>query len=376
MKILFAIKALDHATGGAERVLCDVASGLAKKGYDVSVLDFDRPGGTSFYPLHEKVRRRSLGIGDVTQKSKLFEIVTRIRAIRKDVLQTKPDICIAFMHSTFILTAFALIGTNVPVIASEHIVPEHYKDRIWEYRLLMLSCFFVQKITVLSEAIKKSYPRFLQRKMIAISNPVCPAKVLAETSGTGVDRKIILNVGRLTPQKNQKMLIEAFADFSKDYPDWDVHIVGEGELRQDLEETIRKNNLEDRILLPGAVSEIEQEYQKAHIFALPSTYESFGLATAEAMAHGLPTIGLQRCPGTNELIIHEQNGFLVAEDNEFENLKTGLKKLMESATLRKDLGTQGLETVKKFAPENILKQWETIILSFEPSGRKNATPSE
>lgn len=361
MKILFTIKSLDNATGGAERVLVDIASGLADKGHDVSVLSFDPAGGKSFYPLSQKISRISLGIGNVDRKATFLGALARIAAIRKVAVREKPDICIAFMHSSFILAAFALIGTSIPVIASEHTVPAHYKNKNWEYVLFFFSCFLIKNITVVSETVKSMYPASIRKKMTVIANSISSAKTLANPGDKTVKRKIILNVGRLSQEKNQKMLIEAFAELAPDYPDWDVRIVGEGDLRNDLEATIRKYSLENRIYLPGATLKIQDEYQKAHIFALPSTYESFGLATAEAMAHGLPAIGLQRCPGTNELIIHEKNGFLVEGKHELTSFIQHLKSLMDSAQLRADLGHQGQERVKVFTKDDIIKEWEKII---------------
>ena len=127
MKILFAIKTLDDVHGGAERVLADVTSGLAGRGHTVCVLSFDRPGGRAFYPLHKNVKRICAGVGDVKRQASLTDVLARMVVLRKTVMRERPDAVVAFMHSTFVPAAFAMIGTGVPLIASEHIVPDHYK---------------------------------------------------------------------------------------------------------------------------------------------------------------------------------------------------------------------------------------------------------
>lgn len=360
MKILFAIKALDHVKGGAERVLADVTSGLADKGHNVAVLSFDQPGGQSVYPLNKKVKRIALGIGDVTRKATFPEVISRMVAIRKAAQRMKPDVVVAFMHSTFIPASFAMIGTGVPIIASEHIVPEHYKNRQWEYLLLILSRLFVKKITVLSRSIINSYIPFLRPKMVPIANPVTPAKQQASPDAKGA-KKIVLNVGRLTAQKDQETLIRAFAKLAADYPDWFLRIVGDGELKDRLADTIIQCDMQGRVELTGSTSQIEQEYENAHIFALSSKYESFGLATAEAMAHGLPAVGFKSCPGTNELITHGHNGLLVSGDDRVASLAGGLKTLMDDGDLRKRMGRQGLKAVALFHPDVIVDEWENII---------------
>lgn len=361
MKLLFVIKALDNIQGGAERVLADVSGGLAQKGHDVSVVTFDRPDACPFYALDTKVSYRPLNIGHIHERASLAETIARMKALRKTVKETKPDIAVPFMHSSFILTAFALIGTGIPVIASEHIVPDHYKSRRFEFLLFLLGAVFIKKITVLSESVKRSYPRFLRQKMVAIANPVEPAAITADPAGQDKPCKIILNVGRLDPQKDQETLIRAFAELAADYPDWNVRIMGEGKLRPDLEVLIRTLDLTERVLLPGTTPHINQEYQNAQIFALPSRYESFGLATAEAMAHGLPAIGFADCPGTNELIIDRENGLLIDDSERVVSFRNALRQLMENPALRTEFGGNAKHTIKAFDKDKIIEQWEALL---------------
>ncbi len=363
MNILFAIKTLDDVKGGAERVLADVTAGLVDRDHDISVLTFDQPGGQSFYPLHDKVRRLSLGIGNTKKQATLGETLSRIKAMRRTVLDEKPDVVVAFMHSSFVLMAFALLGTGIPVIASEHIVPAHYKTRRMEFVLLCLAGLFVKKITVLSETIKKDYPRFLQGKMVPLANPVLIPEKKAAPKGEEGQRKAILTVGRLDPQKDQKTLIQAFARLADEYPDWDVTIIGEGALRAELETLIKDMNLDGRVFMPGSTPDISAVYQKAHIFALPSLYESFGLATAEAMAHGLPVIGFADCPGTNELITDGENGILIAARDRVEAMARALDGLMGDPSLRVSYGEKGQETSRQFDAESIVGQWEALLQS-------------
>lgn len=361
MKILFTIKALDDVQGGAERVLADITSGLADKGHDVSVLNFDQPGGRPFYPLNTKVKRISLGIGNVKRKATFREVLLRMFALRRKAKEIRPDIVIAFMHSSFIPASFALVGTGIPIIASEHIVPQHYHSRKMEYFFLLLSKFFVKKITVLSVSIIQSYPRFLHSKMYAIPNPVHLAQASSYAAKESSGKRVILNVGRLTDQKDQETLIRAFAVLAPNFPDWHLRIIGEGELRDNLENTVSALKLNKRISLPGITSKIEKEYQAAHIFALPSHYESFGLATAEALAHGLPAVGFKSCQGTNELIIHRHNGLLVEDDSRVESLAAALKLLMSDEKLRNKLGKQGFKSIEKFHPDVVVNKWEKLI---------------
>lgn len=358
MKILFIIKTLDHVKGGAERVLAEVTSGLAEKGHDVYILTFDAPGGTSVYPLHKSIKRVSLPVGNALEKTSLKEAALRVKAIREISLKLEPDVVVPFMHSSFIPASFALIGTKIPVVASEHIVPQHYKSFFGEYLLLKISMLIVDKITVLSEPIIRTYPSYLHKKMVAITNPV-----RHPSNEPSVKKEnIILNVGRLTEQKDQKTLISAFANIADRAKGWKVRIIGDGPLHGELEKQIADLGMQDKINLAGTTDAIEQEYKSAKIFALPSIYESFGLATAEAMACGLPVIGFAECPGTNEIIDDGYNGILVkGSQKRIQNMEHALLELINDENKRKDLGANAQKHVKKFHPKNVVKQWEDLL---------------
>ena len=125
MKVLFAIKRLNSAVGGAERVLCTVCSELATRGYTVTIVTFDSPAGQTFYSLDDRVKRIDLGIGDVEHQARMGETLYRMRALRRVVVEEKPQVAVGFMHSMFVPLAFAMAGTGIPVVGSEHIVPEH-----------------------------------------------------------------------------------------------------------------------------------------------------------------------------------------------------------------------------------------------------------
>jgi glycosyltransferase involved in cell wall biosynthesis len=362
MKILFAIKNMNNAKGGAERVLSFVVNGLVERGHEITLLTFDERGLDTFYQLDHNIKRVSLGIGHAEKKAGLFETIARMRAIRRVVQVRKPDIIVPFMHSMFIPTAFALIGVNVPIIASEHIVPMHYKKKRHEFLLLILSSFCVQRITVLSETVKKMYPSFVRKKMVVMPNPVYINQEDMSLENSDPTRKIILNVGRLSDQKDQKTLIRAFAKIADKYPEWDVRIVGEGEHRDFLHNLINELNLTTRVHLIGTTHNIAQEYKIAQIFAMPSKYESFGLATAEAMSFGIPAVGFIECAGTNEIVEHQKNGILAKRSkNHIQNYSEALEILIKNKRLRKKLGKKAKNDIIRYQPSLIVDRWDNLI---------------
>jgi glycosyltransferase involved in cell wall biosynthesis len=362
LEILFAIKSMDGVGGGAERVLADVTSGLAELGHCISILTYDKPNGKSFYPIDPSIDRVSLSIGSSGQSSTACETLQRIYAMRRKIVEINPDIVVGFMHSMFIPLGIALAGTRIPVIASEHIGVEHYKYHPLQYLLLQLTPYFTKKIIVISEKLRNGFNEHLKKDMTVISNPVCVAEICA---GDRVDskssQKVILSVGRLVPQKDHKTLIDAYAMLADDFPDWNLRIFGDGELRTELKTQINKLKLEERIQLSRTTPDIGKEYLSAQIFVVPSLYESFGLATAEALVYGLPAIGFADCPGTNEVIKHDQNGLLVLGERRAVVLAEGLRRLMSSPDLRKILGDAGPNSMASFSKEKICYKWEKLL---------------
>lgn len=364
LKILLGIKGMDSTRGGAEKVMAGLASELVEHGHSVTLMTFDKPGGHSFYHVDPRVRRLSLGIGSTTLPSTVPEFLRRLPAIRRVVREERPDIVIGFMHSMYVLMGFSLLGLGVPILASEHIVPDYYRKRRFQYFLLSLSSFFIDRFAVLSDSIGDRYHWIPRRKLVTIPDPIYPATVYADPRGDGDVVKTVLNVGRLVDFKDQKTLIDAFAQVADSFLDWRLRIVGEGELRGELEARVVERGLEGRVQFPGSISAIEQEYAAAHIFVMSSIYEGFGMVTAEASSHGLPTVGFADCLGTNELIDDGKTGILVSGKDRVQNLATALRRLMSDAELRRRLGTSGIEKMRDYAPERIFDKWEQTIRSM------------
>ena len=375
MKLVFVIKSMSMAGGGAERVLVDVTRTLVERGHEISIISFDDADADDFYRVDPKIERQRLKIGHATRRSGVREVVRRIRALRNVITLTRPDAAIGFMFSSYIPLGLALSGTSIPVIASEHIDYNHWRRHRAQFAAIRATLPFYTAMTVLSESVKADYPAALARKMVAISNPVTTAP-LALADPVGGPLKTILAVGRLTEQKDFRTLVAAFAALAPDFPEWTLRIVGEGELRGALEQQVAALGMSERIAIPRATNAIDAEYRQAQLFAHPALYESFGLVTAEALAHGLPAIGFANCPGTNELIVDGVNGSLVPDGDRITTFGAALGRLMRSPDLRADLGRNGPASVTRYSPDAVADQWETLLNSVAARCEKRGVSTE
>lgn len=361
MKIVLAVKGMENASGGTERVVAMLVAGLRERGHHVTLMTFDRPQASSFYSLPEDLDWVKLNVGDVRRSLGFFEVFAAVRALRRALRQSRPDVVVGFMHSMFVPLAAAVAMTGIPLIASEHIVPEYYRRRRIEYALLQMGCLRARRVTVLSEKIRMRYPRLVRDRMVPMPNPVQAAHDTACNDGRHDDGKTVLTIGRMEPQKDQATLIHAFAQLAAEFPDWRLRIVGDGVLRPALETHVAEHGLMARVDMPGRVGDVAREYRQADLFVLPSLFESFGLVSAEALAHGLPVIGFADCAGTNEIVRHEENGLLVAGPDRQTALAEGMRSLMADPCRRARLAARAPQSVARFDPQHVLDRWEHLL---------------
>lgn len=365
MKIIFVIKSLNSAVGGAERVFCNVCSGLVARGHQVMIITFDASATNPFYYLDPRISRLTLAEGSAINKATIAEVFIRMMSLRKIIALEKPNAVVGFMHSSYVILAFALLGTRAPLIGSEHTVREYYQKHSFQYFLVAVGGIFLDKLTVLSKNVLDSYPFFLRSKMIVVPNPIEAATHLSSI-GENKNAYTLLSVGRLEESKDQSTLIKSFSLLADEFPKWHLRIVGDGPMFRDLQKLVKDLRLESQISMPGFVKNIRSEYESAELFVIPSRFEAFGLVTAEAMSHGIPVIGFSDCPGTNELIDSFESGVLIdPEGDRVASLASGLGEIMANPLLRYRLGSAGRKKIQELpSHDDVCDVWEKLISSL------------
>lgn len=365
MRLLFAIKGLYRAAGGAERVICDVCSFLTdQSGHSVSLLTFDSPGSPPFYPISPKVRLLQLGLGDPLVPTSPPQLLRRMAVLRRVLKDESPDVAVAFMHSMFIPMAFALAGLKIPLVASEHTTMTHYRNLRIEFALFLAAAPFMKQITVLSEQVAQHYPYSIRRKMVPVTNPISPVFQNIPGWQCAEDSKRILAVGSFSHSKDHATLIRAFASLAQDFPDWNLRILGDGPLRSSLENEVVRLKLDGRVFLPGVVADVGKEMADSSVFALASRYESFGLVFAEAMACGKPSVAFADCQGASEVIEDGKTGLLVSGAHREDVFADGLRRLMANKEERDRMGNYAQRRVfERFSIDLVCAKWEEVLHS-------------
>lgn len=364
MRIVLVIKSMTGVGGGAERNLRDLAAHLQGAGHACVLVTFDAPQAPAFYTLPDGIPVHQLGIGSTDRRSTLTDLRRRTMALRRLLSRLEPDVAIGFMHSSYVplTTAAKLAHIRLPVIASERSTSQNYGRMAPERALMYLAWMLADSVTVLSASARDSFPVRLRHRLHPIYNPVLPSSVRAKTANGSLSRRTVVSVGALSTRKDHASLIRGFALVAAANPEWDLRIVGDGPIKKDLQGLVVDLDLEDRVSFTGGVRDVGAELSLAHIYVMPSRYEGFGMATAEALAAGLPCLGFADCPGTNELIIDGVNGILVEPTpSRVHALAVALSSLMTDEPLREALASEAAKTVRRFRPEIIYPQWSALI---------------
>jgi glycosyltransferase involved in cell wall biosynthesis len=361
MRLLFAIKGLVVPGGGAERVFVDIVNGVSARGHQVTIATFDEPGQEFFYEIDPDIPRYLMGAGrpgEPTPRAGLIQVARKVRSLARSM---RPDVAVAFMHSTYVPIAFGLAGTGIPLIASEHTSAAHFTGRPLQRGLARMAQRIAYAKTVVSSQIFDEHPPGWRKNLHILPNPV-DLQVFVAAQRVRPSDKVIICVGGLRPEKDQLTLLAAFDLVAREFPDWRLRLVGDGSERPAIEARIAASPFRSRIELPGVRRDVASEYAKSSIVVMPSRYESLGMVAIEAMASGRPVIGFKDCVGAATLIQDGFNGLLVDPcENRVQSLADALRTLMSNQELRLAMGAAAPATVQHYSVAAILDQWENLL---------------
>jgi len=175
---------------------------------------------------------------------------------------------------------------------------------------------------------------------------------------------VVVAAGRLAAEKGYDRLVDAFARVADRHPDWVLRIYGTGPLQGALEKQVATAGLAGRVELPGLADDIEQALVGSSVFALSSIHEGLPMALAEGMACGLAVVAFDCAPGVREMVTDGVDGIVVPPRN-VDALADGLDRLMGDEALRRSYGAAARASITRFAPDQVLAQWEAVFALVE-----------
>lgn len=343
MKIIFIIP--NMTGGGTERVISLLSDAYIRKGFDVAVMQF--AGYEHAYPLHEKVEDFSVA---PKSNGNPFIMLRRLVAMRRYFKRNPDSYIFAFCVMGAVFSVMTTRGLGRPILVAERNSPDscHVKAlRNWAYRR-------AGRITFQTEDGISYFPKEIARKAVVIPNPVdedMPRPYTGERSHR------IVTVGRLHKQKNHALLLEAFADFSEKFPDYELHIYGEGELEGRLKEQAERLRIASRVVWHGFCSDVRERIRDAAMFVLSSDYEGISNSMLEALSMGIPTISTD-CPigGARIYIEPEKSGLLVPVGDK-EAMTGAMCRIAADEELAKRLSAGAVQIRENYSVEKIAEKF-------------------
>lgn len=357
-RITFVIASL--TSGGAERVMSTMANYWVDHSTDVTILTLTAQEEPPFYPLMPTVHRLGLGVvrPATTPVHAIVNNGGRLVALRRAIKASRPDVVISFLDHVNVLVLIATRGLRLPVIVCEHTDPALATQHpVWN-RLRASLYPRASRVVVLSESSKQFFSPAIQARTRIIPNPVQVEPPTGPPAKSA--RPQIVSMGRFGPEKGFDMLIEAFSRLADQFPDWDLVIWGDGQLRADMVTQIGKLGLAERVFLPGRTTTPHAELRKAEIYALSSRREGFPMALAEAMGCGLPTVAFDLPSGPRAMIRDGVDGHLVP-NGDIGALAAALASLMGAPECRLAMAAHAPDVLARFGVDRVMSIWNDIV---------------
>lgn len=370
--------------GGAERVASILVNKLHLE-YDLTLVLMNK---TISYQIPENINIIYLDNGDPKEKGiikilKIFFLAYKYGRICKRYM---PDCTLSFMNRpNYINVLSKIFGNSSRVLISERIAPSKeyetgsLKDKISRTLIKLLYPYADCVIPNAQGIAKDLRDNFnINRKICVINNPIDITKVNElkreeDFNDSPVDYTpfTFITVGRLHPQKNQLLMLEAMSKITHDVQ---LLIIGEGELRELLEMKIKDLKLQDKVFLLGNQSNPFKYLKQADCFIFSSNYEGFPNVILEALSCELPIISTDCQTGPREILEDSfedkniQNGeFEVADfgilipTNNISSLKNAMDEIYINKKLREELKSKSLQRVSQFDEKLILDKFKEQI---------------
>ena len=370
MKIVYCIHSL-YNSAGMERIITEKANALSEKGHKVFIITAEQQTRPVFYQLAPKVVHYDLGINYTENSSFFSKLITYNRKKRKhrkklsDLLfRIEPDITISTMGNEFLF--LYKIKDKSKKILEIHFAKNYrmmYKrNLLWKmidyYRSRQeeKKAAYYDKFIVLTQEDKSHWKGL--NNIITIPNFITLPPVNAIQKEKR--KNILISVGRLAYQKGYDRLINACALIKDLLKGWEIHIYGNGELKQDLERLIQEKKLSDVIHIYPATSNINQVYMESKGILSPSRFEGLSMVLIEAMSYGVPPIAFNYPCGPQDIITNNVNGILV-NNGDIIAYSEAITKFINDESFRESLSAAAIERAKYFSKERIINQWISLF---------------
>lgn len=342
-----AIVIADLELGGGQRVAINLANALAKNNQITVVIFKDAethyklPGELVYLDCEEK--------GSLL--GKVFNVFKRAYKLKQLIKKENFDHIYGFMETANFPTAMTFPSAALSV----HCNPKEYS--FFESLLVKLTYSRVKNIIAVSEDVARILRSDYKLKNVSrIYNPVDVEDIIAQVDKPYEHPKpYIVALGRFHEVKKYDLLINAYAQ-SKMHADCDLVIVGDGDLRSELELQVKQLKLEDKVHFAGTQSNPFPYLAGAKFITLSSRTEAFPMVLIEALALECPIVATDCPTGPREIVRHNENGLLVENENT-NAFSLAMDQLFYDEKLLQKFKKNAVPSIQHLSGEVIAKEW-------------------
>ncbi len=338
-KIVFLITRADDF-GGAQAHVLIMAEALNTRGNNAVVM----AGGEGFLSdaLKEK-NIRFIKVNNLVHPIKPHKDIMAYLEIKELLKKEKPDLLATHSNKAGFLGRLAARKLKIPVTFTSHgflfAEGRTYLKRKFYLHIEMLMSRLTDRVIAVSESEMK----------LAVDSKAVPAdKVRVIHNGLpdigpgqiaipAAEPPQLVMVARFAEPKDHRTLIRALSGLIDQ--SWNLVLVGDGPLRNDIERLVDEEGLEDRVAFMGSRKDVPDILAKSQLFILSSKREGFPLSTLEGMRAGMPVLASD-VGGVSEAVVDGENGYLCTADD-IESLRTGIFNLISNSDLRQRMGKKG-----------------------------------
>ncbi|MCP4204175.1 MAG: glycosyltransferase [bacterium] len=368
--------------GGTESALAEIALGLRRRRYGVTVLSLKPLGKLGVSLAQQRVAVHTLGMGELVGSLALLSGIWRLRRWLKG---TEGDVVHSFLPRSNIMSRVAnrFSGKRRPHFSSERST-DFKRSRLVSF-LNRVTVQWTERVLVVApvvEEILKHRDRLPESKLAPLHNGIDLAAVdrfptgeIRRTLGLTDEDQLFCSVGRLIEDKGYHYLLRAMAQMRWRGPSVHLALIGDGPEETRLRAEVETLGLDRQVHFLGYRRDVYGALKEADAFVLSSLEEGVPVVVLEAMACGLPVVATQ-VGGVTNLVVESQTGFLVPPEETWEPsraaaarsngvgrgiaaLAAAMDRLVEDSELRREFGRQGRHRVEEhFHIDRVLTQLE------------------
>lgn len=322
----------DMRIGGTEMVIKNIIEGMDKESVVSSIFCIEEPLG----PWGEDLKSSGVKVTSYNRKPG-FDLQL-VKQIHKAIKDHEINVLHCHQYTPWVYGTLAALFTSAKVVFTEH--GRFFPDfSSWKRRFVNpILLAFTKSVTAISSATKQALVdfEFIPAKRIELIyngiHGLVPDQnivdALREKYKIPSDAKILGTVARMDPIKNQTMMIRAFNEILRDFPNTYLLIVGDGDEKSRLTSLVQELKITNRVVFTGYVAKPVNHIALIDIFLLSSLSEGTSMTLLEAMSLGKPCV-VTNAGGNPEIIAHRQNG-LVANNDDLDDFSQQILTLLKS----------------------------------------------